>query len=94
MVEADRIVVVALVPDIAVAYGLLVVVVISVLDIAAEIVSVADDTAGIEAAVGIVVGTMKYEEKCVREIVANLIRNSDLQILHNFMSTYLFVLNR
>lgn len=57
--EADRIV--------AVAHGLSVVVVISVLDIAVKIVFVADDTAGIEAAVGIVVETVKYNEKCVKE---------------------------
>lgn len=61
VMEADKIVVVAFVPDIAVAYGLLVVV-LSVLDIAAKIVFVADDIA-----VGIVVETVKYKEKCVKE---------------------------
>jgi len=65
--EADRIVAVAFVPGIAVAHGLSVVVVISVLDIAVKIVFVADDTAGIEAAVGIVVETVKYNEKCVKK---------------------------
>lgn len=64
--EADRIVAVAFVPGIFVAHGLLVVVVISVLDIAVKIVFVADDTAGIEAAVGIV-ETAKYNEKFVKE---------------------------
>lgn len=64
--EADRIVAVAFVPDIAVAHGLSVVV-LSVLNIAVKIVFVADDTAGIEVAVGTVVETVKYNEKCIKE---------------------------